>query len=178
MNSVAAFKDVIQIGKIVAAHGIRGAVKVYSYAESLELYRPGTRLLLKLADGRKEILPVAWVKPHKGTLRLALETVSDRNRAEHLVGARIYADKAALPELDSETYYWFDLIGLPVYTTGGRFLGKVDHIIETGSNDVYVVKKGRGRKMQEILIPALKSVVRDIDLERQRMEVELPEGLE
>ncbi len=161
----------------MAAHGIRGAVKVFSFAESLELYRPGTQLLLELAGGRKEVLKVAWAKPHKRTLRLALETVSDRNRAEELVGARIYIPKSALPKLDGETFYWFELMGLAVYTTGGQFLGTVDHIIETGSNDVYVVKKGRGRKMEEILIPAIKSVVRDIDLERQRIEVELPEGL-
>ena len=98
-------------------------------------------------------------------------------RAEELVGARVYIKKSELPELDDETHYWFELIGLAVYTTGGEFLGRLDHIIETGSNDVYVVKSRQGRQAKEILVPALKSVVKNIDLGGRRMEVELPEGL-
>jgi len=75
--------------------------------------------------------------------------------------------------LDEGIYYWFDLIGIKVYTTEEKYLGRIESIVETGSNDVYVVKHGE----KEVLIPALESVVLDIDLEHKRMRVDLPEGL-
>ncbi len=177
LNSVANFQDVIQIGKIVAPHGIRGAVKVYSFTESTDLYRVGAVLLLVLADKRRVAHRVKWVKAHKGILRLAFEEITDRNQAETLTGSGIFVEKKSLPILDDDTYYWFELIGLSVFTTDGQFLGKLEQIIATGSNDVYVVKDRRNRSAQEILIPALKTVVRQIDLAKQRIEVDLPEGL-
>ena len=75
--------------------------------------------------------------------------------------------------MDEDTYYWFDLIGIEVYTKTEEFLGRIESILETGSNDVYVVKKHE----KEVLIPALKSVVLEIDLEHKLMQVDLPEGL-
>ncbi len=75
--------------------------------------------------------------------------------------------------MDEDVHYWFDLIGIDVYTIEGDHLGRIESIIETGSNDVYVVKDGS----TEVLIPALGSVVLNIDTEHNRMEVDLPEGL-
>jgi 16S rRNA processing protein RimM len=78
-----------------------------------------------------------------------------------------------LPELDEDTYYWFELIGIEVYTTEAEYLGRIASIFPTGSNDVYVVKDQK----KEILVPALESVVVGIDLEQKIMRVRLPEGL-
>jgi 16S rRNA processing protein RimM len=78
-----------------------------------------------------------------------------------------------LPGLEVNTYYWEDIIGLSVYAEDGVFLGRVESIIQTGSNDVYVVKDGKS----EILVPAMESVVLKIDLDQKRMKVNLPEGL-
>jgi 16S rRNA processing protein RimM len=75
--------------------------------------------------------------------------------------------------LENGSYYWIDLIGIEVYTAEDDYLGRIESIIETGSNDVYVVKD----KKKEVLIPALKSVVTDIDLSQKRMQVDLPDGL-
>jgi 16S rRNA processing protein RimM len=94
--------------------------------------------------------------------------------AEALIGADMFIPETELPALDEDTYYWFELIGLEVYTTEEDYLGRITSIFETGSNDVYVVKD----KKREVLIPALESVVIDIDLELKRMRVDLPEGLE
>ena len=85
----------------------------------------------------------------------------------------LFIPQSELPELDEDTYYWVDLIGMKVYTTTDQFLGRIESILETGSNDVYVVKKHE----TEVLIPALESVVLEIDLEHNRMQVDLPEGL-
>jgi 16S rRNA processing protein RimM len=90
-----------------------------------------------------------------------------------MVGCDLFIKKSELPELEEGTYYWFDLIGIDVYTTQEEYLGRIASIVETGSNDVYVVKNGE----QEILIPALETVVLDIDLGKKQMRVDLPEGL-
>jgi len=83
-----------------------------------------------------------------------------------------------LPELEEDTHYWFDIIGLSVFLKDNTFIGNVTSVIPTGSNDVYVVKDPDKNKTQEILIPAIESVVLEIDLKNGRMSVDLPEGLE
>ena len=104
---------------------------------------------------------------------LTLKPFDNINQVLHLVGREIYADRAALPELPSDEFYWSDLLGLQVVTADGEGLGELVDIIETGSNDVYVVKKN-GR---EVLVPALEDVVMSVDLAGGRMTVSLPEGL-
>ena len=105
---------------------------------------------------------------------ISFKGVTDRDRAEALIGAELFIPETELPELDEDTYYWFELIGIEVYNTQEDYLGRITSIFPTGSNDVYVVKN----KTNEVLIPALESVVIDIDLELKRMRVDLPEGLD
>ena len=168
---------VIPIGKIVGAHSMNGTSKVYSYSESLSIFKPNGEIILRSPDGQEKIYEINWVKPHTRNVLLALKGVSDRTQAEKLIGCELLIDKASLPELEDGTYYWFDLIGLSVFTVEGKFLGRIESIISTGSNDVYVVKAPDGDQKDEVLIPALESVVLDIDFERQKMQVDLPEGL-
>lgn len=163
----------ILVGKIVGSHGLKGALKVYSYAESLSVFRPGERICLKHKEGRPVFYGIEWVKPHKQVFRLSLQGVTSLDRARELVGATLHVEKSTLPELAEGTYYWSDIIGLSVSTVDDRFLGRVESIIPTAGNDVYVVKDHE----QEILIPALESVVQVIDVEKKIMRVELPEGL-
>jgi 16S rRNA processing protein RimM len=165
---------VVHIGKIVGAHGVKGTSKIRSYAESLEIYKPGTFLLVSSPDGRENLYEIEWIKPHSRGALLAFKEVIDRDQAKTLIGSELFIDRATLPELESGAYYWFDLIGLNVYTSDNQFIGRLDSVIATGANDVYVVKNDD----REILIPALESVVRVIDIEQKIMQVELPEGLE
>jgi 16S rRNA processing protein RimM len=90
-----------------------------------------------------------------------------------LIGAELFIARDELPELEEDSYFWFDLIGMAVYTTADEYLGRIESIIETGSNDVYVVQDHK----KEVLIPALESVVIAIDTKAKRMQVILPEGL-
>ena len=168
---------VIPTGKIVGAHSMNGTSRVVSYAESLSVFKPNSEIILRSTDGQEKIYEINWVKPHTRNALLALKGVSDRTQAEKLIGCELLIDKACLPELEDGTYYWFDLIGLSVFTTEGKLLGRIASIISTGSNDVYVVKPPNGDEKDEVLIPALESVVLDIDLARQKMQVDLPEGL-
>ena len=163
----------VLIGKIVGAHGIKGTSKIKSYADSLSVFQPGRSLLIRDKRNLETSVEINWVKPHTGTPLISFKGVSDRNQAEALIGSDLFILKTALPELDQDTYYWFELIGLAVYTSQEEYLGRISSIFSTGSNDVYVVKKGQ----TEVLVPALASVVMEIDLENKRMAVDLPEGL-
>ena len=162
------------VGKIVGAHGVKGTSKISAYVESLTIFKPDTALLVCSPDGSENSYEIDWVKPHSRGALLALKDVTSREHAKTLVGSELYIERASLPKLEEGAYYWFDLIGLKVYTSDDQYLGRLDSIIETGANDVYVVNKDD----REILIPALKSVVQSIDIESGIIRVELPEGLE
>jgi 16S rRNA processing protein RimM len=162
---------------VTGAHGIRGGLRIHSYAESIELYRIGEAIRVILADGSDRTMTVEWVRPHGRGLRLGLEAVCDRNQAEYLVGASLYVDKSRLPVLEEDTYYWHELIGLHVYDTAGLLLGSLEEVIPTPANDVYVVKGEVDGRFRELLIPAVATVVRNIDLEAGAMVVDPPVGL-
>ena len=161
------------IGKIVGVHGIKGANRFKSYAESLSVFTPGQSLLMRDNRGGETNVEIIWVKPHTGTPLVSFKGITDRDQAQALIGNELFIPVTALPALDEDTFYWYELVGLEVYTTGGDYLGRIDSIFPTGSNDVYVVKD----RQKEVLVPALESVVIDIDLEHKRMQVDLPEGL-
>jgi 16S rRNA processing protein RimM len=166
-------KGYVLVGEIIGTHGIKGAAKFRSYAESLEIFEPGRPILVRERNGREAIHEINWVEYHRRTPLLSLREINDRNQAAALAGAALFIPKAALPKLDNGSFYWFDLIGMAVYTIGEVYLGRIESIMETGSNDVYVVKD----KKKEVLIPALESVVISVDLEQKRMQVDPPEGL-
>ena len=167
----------LPIGKIVGAHGMKGTLKVYSHAASFSIFKPGLRIHLKNTRGEEQTYTIRWAQPHKHILRLCLKGISTRDQAESLVGSETFIERAKLPQLEHGTYYWADIIGLSVFTTNEKYLGRVESIIATGSNDVYVVKDPEEDNGTEILIPALESVVVAIDVEQKTMHVDLPEGL-
>ncbi|MDX1708150.1 MAG: ribosome maturation factor RimM [Desulfobacterales bacterium] len=174
MNKTELIKERVIIGKIVGVHGIKGTLKIHSFAESLEIFEPQTNITVSNPDGSEQVYEIDWIKPHARGALLALKHVNHRDQANALVGAELRIEKTALPELEAGVYYWYELIGLRVFTTDDRYLGQLESIIETGANDVYVVKE----QEREILIPALASIVRLIDIDARIMRVELPEGLE
>jgi 16S rRNA processing protein RimM len=173
LNNSEEKKSQVLIGKIVGAHGIKGANKFASYADSLLLFRPGRSLMIRDSRNRETSVEINWVKSHTGTPLISFKGVTDRNQAQALIGGELFIPETELPELDEDTYYWFELIGLEVYTSQEEYLGRITSIFPTGSNDVYVVED----RQNEVLVPALESVVIDIDLENKRMRVDLPEGL-
>ena len=161
------------IGEIVGTHGIKGTNRMRSYAESLSVFGPGRSILIRDRHGREVRHEINWVKPHTGPPLVSFKGVTNCDQAKTLVGSKLFIPESELPELEEGTYYWHELIGIEVYTSTGEFLGRIESIIETGSNDVYVVQKDQ----KEVLIPALESVVLEIDLQNKRMRVDLPEGL-
>ncbi len=166
----------LTIGKVSGVHGLAGNLKIWSFAESAATFKKGRTVLL-----RKENDPDEKAKPFviqgasdwkKGVL-LRLKGVFDRNGAEALQGFLVLMDKADLPELEEDTWYWQDLLGLKVIDRDRGELGKVEDIFPTGANDVLVVKNGK----EEVLIPMHKEFVTHVDLEAGEMQTDLPEGL-
>lgn len=162
-------------GKIVGAHGIRGEVKVHPYFESIPAFKAGNRILLRHATGDEEAQDIVGCRPHKRLMLITFEGVSNRNDAEALTRAEVLINRSALPDLEKGEYYWSDIIGLDVFCIDETYLGTVESVMPTGSNDVYVIKNRKNGR--ETLVPAIRSVIAEIDIEKSTMRVNLPKGL-
>ena len=160
----------VEIGRIVAVHGVRGGLKLESWTEPRTRifdYQPWT---LVLPDGSRQ--PMQGVNGHrhgKGLLA-TLPDVEDRDRAMALIGARIEVPRSALPEPDSGEYYWADLEGLQVLNMENVDLGRVDHVLATGANDVLVLIDESGRKRLLPFVPDI--FIKEVDLAAGRMRVD------
>jgi len=174
----------VAVGKAVKAHGVRGAIKVLSYGDTLGEMEAGEKLFsiehgaqrqLTLASLRPKGAPPAGasVEPQKRIWIAQFEEIESREQAEEFGGKDLFVDKDRLPGLPAGEYYHFQLIGLLVETKEGKPLGCLKAILETGSNDVYVVDGGG----EELLIPAIEEVVCEVDLPNGKLIVDLPEGL-
>jgi len=149
----------VVLGRITGFFGVRGWVKVYSYTEPREaVLNYKCWLLSKTGDWQPQF--VAEGKRHGKTVIVRLEGYDDRDQAAALIGSEIGVPRDELPETDDGHYYWSDLEGLRVVASNGTEIGTLDYFIETGANDVMVIKGE-----QERLIPfVMKEVVVDVDL--------------
>lgn len=177
LSNTEAPNNFVLIGKVIGAHGIKGAIKILSFTESPDFFDEQKRLLLKGTDGEQKEFTISKTNAYKNIIRITLKEIKSRDQAESLIGSEILVQRTYLPDLEEETYYWVDLIGLSVYTCESEFLGRLDSIMNTGSNDVFVVINQDEGKEKEILIPALKSVIQEVNLEQKVMKVDLPDGL-
>ncbi|MFH1154932.1 MAG: ribosome maturation factor RimM [Pseudomonadota bacterium] len=164
-------KTLITIGKVTGVHGLKGYLKIVSYAESNTIFRPGLNFYITAGSdsGRYE---VEAASPHKKGM-LVLFRDMDVDKAQKLLGRDLCVSREDLPEPEAGSYYWQDLVGMEVIDETQGVLGVIDSILPTGSNDVYVVKGGQ----REVMVPALASVVISVDIENKQMRIDLPEGL-
>ena len=155
----------VALGYIAAVHGIKGWVKVRSWTRPMEAileYQPWL-----LGEDSKSVKIVDGRKQGKGLVAL-LPGFDNREQAASLVGQQIFIRREQLPEAAEDEYYWSDLEGLEVHTTGGEVLGKVDRMMETGANDVMVIRGDRER-----LVPFIQGqYVKRVDLEGGLIEVD------
>ena len=154
------------MGRVLAAHGLRGQVKVYSLTEPRENILNYSPWLLE-RQGRLSEYRIKGSRIGKNVVA-RIEGTDNREQAEAWVGAKIYIRREQLPRLPGGEYYWSELVGLRVENLQGADFGEVDHLIETGANDVLVVRGERER-----LIPWLPDdVVREVDLQQGRILVD------
>ncbi len=147
-------------------------MRVQSFSQSAASLLNAETVFFKLATGENRYLSVISARPHKNVFLVELTGLTDINRAESFRGAEIYISKDALVREEGE-YFWFELLGLDVFTNDDVFLGVVSEIIPAGNNEIYVVKNGD----REIFLPAAHDVVNHIDLENGKMIVSALEGL-
>ena len=166
-------EDLLLIGKIIKPHGLRGDIKIISFAESVDTYENLKIIYLKNKDGTTQPLHIIKATKCKGLVILGLDEISDADRAEELRGLELFIDRSELEELPEGEYYQHDLTGLPVFTVAGLALGVIKNIMPTGSHDVIVVKKGK----TEHLIPAIKKVIIEVNLTEGKVIIQPLDGL-
>lgn len=149
----------VVMGKIVAAHGIQGWVKVQTFTEYLDSLDDYDAWWLgnERQDWRE--FKLLDCVPHGKVLIARLAGCEDRNAAERLKGMQVAVPRGALPDADEDEYYWSDLVGMQVENLEGEKLGVVSGLLETGANDVLVVKSGDA----EVLIPFIAQVIVQVD---------------
>jgi 16S rRNA processing protein RimM len=171
----------VAVGKVLRAHGIRGALKLLPYGETLGEMKAGETLISCEGDAQRQLTiknfqsrAAAHPYGRGGEAIVWFEEIGSREQAEELKGKDLFIYKDRLPELPSGEYYHFQLIGLQVETKDGKPLGTLSAVLQTGSNDVYTVESGG----KELLIPAIEDVVIEVDLSNGKLIVDLPEGLQ
>lgn len=155
-------------------HGLKGEMKAASYLSGRSLPEAVTEVYLEGRSGERRPYTLNAIRFGKKGMWLRLEGVGDITQAEELVGSRILVPRERWDPLPEDEYFWQDLLGLTVATEEGRSLGKISAIFPTGSNDVYICRDGE----REIFLPALRDVVRSIDLDEGVMVVSLPAGID
>lgn len=163
-----------EIGKITGTHGIRGTMRVFPTTEDPSRFERLKEIVVEIR-GKRETFHIQKVAFHKQFVLLTVKEITDINVAELYKNGRILIPDAMAIPLGEDEYYNRDLYGLKVVTEEGEELGEITEIFPTGSNDVYVVKKdGKGK---ELLLPAIKDCIKNVDLEKGVMTVKLLEGL-
>ena len=158
----------VVLGRISGLFGVKGWVKVYSETQPPANILDYSPWYLNLA-GQWQPYEIKQGQPHGKGIIARLGDCTDRDQASALVGADIAIARNQLPGLQANEFYWADLVGLEVIDQNGDCLGKVDHLLETGANDVLVIRA----KQQEILVPYISGqVIKAIDLDKGVIQVE------
>ncbi|MBQ8300440.1 MAG: ribosome maturation factor RimM [Clostridia bacterium] len=166
--------NLLEVGKIVNTHGLRGEVKVVPWTDYPEVFEDIETVYIKRKT-EYEKLDIAGLKYQKNNLIVRFSQLKDINEAEKYKNQVLYAERDALGELPEGVYYIADLIGLEVVKEDGEKVGVINDVFNTGSNDIYDVKR-EGKK--NMLIPVIDDVVIDIDIEGGKVTVRMMEGLE
>lgn len=160
----------IRIGKIVGCHGIKGELSLLPLTDDNRRFKKLEKAFLELPNGQYREVEILATREHKQSILLTIAGLEERTEAERWKNHYLCVkpEDAVKPK---GAYFIYELIGLEVYQ-GEQYLGKLTEVMQNSSNDVYTVSGE-----QTIYLPALKSIVKEINLERGRMEVILPDGL-
>jgi 16S rRNA processing protein RimM len=165
--------QLFQVGVVVGTHGLRGDLKIRPLTPDSDSLLVADQVFFRDKGGRLHSQEPARAVPQKGNVLLRLRGIDTIEAAQPLVGSEVLLPLAALPVLDDDEFYWYELRGLKVVDRTRGELGVIDDLLVTGAHDIYVVNGRFG----EVMIPAVSQFVIGVDLESGQMSVDLPEGL-
>ena len=165
-------QDHMAVGRVIRPHGIRGELLVDPYSETVRSIEAESEVFI---GSPENAYTVSSIRSHRRRLILKVAECDDRDAAEAFRGNEIFIPMQAAEPLPEGVYYRWQILGLTVREEAGQELGTVADILETGANDVYVVEADGAR---ELLLPAIESVILEVDLEAGQLLVRVPEGLE
>lgn len=171
--------EYLQIGKIVNTHGVRGEVRLIPLTDDPHRFDELEWVYVETDDTNSATLPnkkytIENLKYAKGSVIIKFSGIDTVETANTLRDCFVMVDRSHAVKLPKDSFFICDILGSTVSDEKGEVLGQLTDVLQTGSNDVYVVKDESGR---ELLLPALKSVVRKVSPERRRIEVIVPKGL-
>lgn len=166
-------EDMLQVGVITQTHGIKGEVKVFPTTDDAQRFKKLKKVTLDNGKERRE-LEITSVKFFKNLVILKFKGIDDINDVEKYKKASLFVTREDAVPLGENEYFIADLIGLKVVSDEGEELGALDDVLQTGANDVYVVKNDKG---EEILVPAIKDCVKNVDIEGGEITLHLLPGL-
>lgn len=166
-------EDLLQVGVITTTHGVRGEVKVFPTTDDTNRFKKLKEVIL---DTGKEQLPleIAQVKFFKNLVILKFKGIDNINDIEKYKGKSLYVTREHAVKLKKDEYFIADLIGMRAVTEEGEELGMIKDVLQTGANDVYIIKKDGE---DELLVPAIKDCVKNVDIKGGVMTLHLLEGL-
>lgn len=162
-----------EIGQIVNTFGIKGMVKVNPFTDDISQFEKIQSILVDKKGNLIE-MQIEEVKYSKNQILLKLKGIETIEEAERYRNCYLKLPREKARKLPEDTYFIADLIGLEVYTEEGKLLGNVEDIYNLGANDIYVIKD---ENEKQILLPATKEVIKQIDLEKEKIIVHLLKGL-
>ena len=162
----------LQVGVISSTHGIRGEVKVFPTTDEPARFKKLKKVLLDTGKERIE-LEIQSVKFFKQFVIVKFRGIDNINDIEKYKGKSLMVPREDAVQLEEDEYYIADLIGMEVYTDGGRF-GTLKDVMETGANEVYIIDSD---EHGEVLVPAIHDCILDVDVEKQTMKIRLMDGL-
>jgi 16S rRNA processing protein RimM len=163
----------LELGQIVNVKGLKGEVKVNSFTDDNTKFERIPKVFIKQKQTLNEY-EIEKVSYNKNQVIIKFKNINTVEEAEKLRNSYIVVDREIFGELPEGVYYIADLIGLEVYTETNEYLGKVDDIYNNGANDIYVVKSDDGKQK---LLPGIDEVIKKIDLESNKIIVNLIKGL-
>ena len=163
----------LELGQIVNVKGLKGEVKVMPFTDDITRFDNLEKVYVKTKKEEK-LYKIQNVRYHKNMVLIKFENIETPEQAELLRNAFLEIDRENAIPLEEGTYYIADLIGMEVYSDDGNKLGIVEDIYNTGANDIYVVKNDLGK---QILLPGIKEVIKEVNLDTEKITVHLIPGL-
>lgn len=166
-------EQIFQVGVISSTHGVRGEVKVFPTTDDMKRFKKLKEVILD--TGReKKTLEIENVKFFKQLVILKFRGIDNINDIEKYKGKSLFVDREHAVRLRKDEYFIADMIGMRVTTDKGEDFGTLKEVIETGANDVYIIDT---KEHGEVLVPAIKQCILDVDIEQGMMRIHLLEGL-